>query len=649
MPIRKEILLNDLSHEETTAAAAAAAAADAASATTAAATAPIMEDFVFGGIEADESRLLTTTRARFAGVRHEYAISPLDPQPGQPVTLHVMLGADVVADRVTAYVTTDGSLPSGARGVASNGVAVTLRRSHVRWERLIWDYVSAWQGEIPGQPQGTFVQYVIEAWRSGDYAPGVWSREQHIDRTEEERTLYAYSVDSDAAPAWAHEAVVYQVFVDRFRNPQRSDAEHVEIAPEALHHSRFWGGTLRGITEQLDYIAGLGVTVLWLTPFFRTGSNHGYDTIDYYEVDPRFGTQEDLHALVQGAHARGLRVVLDLVVNHTALEFAPFTRAAASEQSVERNWFSFGTQFKNGFRTFFDVPNMPQLNLDDPGARAYMIEVARYWLRELDIDGYRLDYAAGPSLGFWSAFRRACHAVKADCWLFGEVTLAGDNLRAFTGRLDGCLDFAFARAVRSLCLRPQASVAGFAAWIERHQAFFGKEFTLPAFLDNHDMNRFLYVVGDNKQTLRMAAGLLFALGDAPVLYYGTEVGLSQPRGKGPHREESRHPMLWGEAQDADLRAFFVRWIAVRRAHAVLSYGDVHTLQVHEAAGIWLAERRHGDERALIAVNISQTPQVIALPAGDFVNAMGPPDQEPSPLRGKILLSERSVQLLLPAT
>jgi glycosidase len=641
--------LNDLTHDEALAAADASATADAESATTAAATEPIMEDFVFGGIEADESRLLTTTRARFAGVRHEYAIHPLDPQPGEAVTLTVTLGADVAADRVTAYVTTDGTLPSGTRGNASNGVALSLQRAAVRWEPLIWGYVAVWQGEIPAQPEGTFVQYIIEAWRSGDFTPGLWSREQHIDRTEEARTLYAYSVDRDAVPTWAHEAIVYQIFVDRFRNPQRSDAEHGFMAADQLHSRHFWGGTLRGILEKIDEIAALGVTVLWLTPVFRTSSNHGYDTTDYYAVDPRFGTLDDLRALVQAAHSRGLRVVLDLVVNHTGLEFAPFARARSDRQAAERTWFSFGEQYTHGFRTFFDVPNMPQLNLDDPGARAYILDVARYWLRELDVDGYRLDYAAGPSLGFWSAFRRACHAEKPGCWLFGEVTLAGDRLRAFTGRLDGCLDFAFARAVRGLCLRRDASVAGFAAWLERHRTFFGPNFTLPAFLDNHDMNRFLYMARDDKQTLRLAVGLLFALGGAPVLYYGTEVGLSQPRGKGPHREESRHPMLWGETQDADLRAFFARWIAVRRAHAVLTYGDLHTLQVHEAAGIWLAERRQGVQRALVAVNISHTPQVIALPAGDYVDAMTPPNQEHSPLRGKMLLSERSVRLLLPRT
>ncbi len=607
--------------------------------------APIMQDFVFGGIEADEGRLLAGARARYTGVRHEYAIAPLDPLPGDEVTMRVRLGANVAADRVTAYVTTDGALPEGRRGIATNGFALALRCVEVRWEPIIWGYVADWEGVVPPQPDGTFVQYVIEAWRSSDDAPGVWCSELHMDLVEADVTLYGYSVDRDEAPAWAHEAVVYQIFVDRFRDPQRSDADHVEMAPEELHSSRFWGGTLRGIADRLEYVADLGATVLWLTPFFRTRTNHGYDTIDYYAVDPRFGSLDDLRALVHKAHVLGLRVIFDFVANHTGLDFAPFQRALADAESAERGWFSFGQQYPSGYRTFFDVRSMPQLNLDNVGARANLIETACFWLRELDIDGYRLDYAAGPSLGFWSAFRRACHAVKPDCWLFGEVTLAGNQLRAFTGRLDGCLDFAFARAVRSLCLRPDASIVTFAAWLERHRAFFGPNFTLPAFIDNHDMNRFLYMAGGDKETLRLAAGLLFALGGAPVIYYGTEVGMSQPRGKGPHREESRHPMRWGDAQDMDLRADFVRWITARRANPMLSWGEVRTLRVDDAAGIWLAERYAGNESILVAVNISHASQDIALPAGDYLDAMAPANQEPFLLHGRMSVPKRSVMLL----
>ncbi|MCB0073368.1 MAG: hypothetical protein KDE20_17990, partial [Caldilineaceae bacterium] len=302
------------------------------------------------------------------------------------------------------------------------------------------------------------------------------------------------------------------------------------------------------------------------------------------------GTTDDVRALVDAAHARGLRVILDFVANHVGTDFAPFAAAAADPADPHRAWFSFGPEYKHGYRSFFDVAAMPQLDTDHPDARRYLLDAAQFWLREYDVDGYRLDYAAGPSHLFWNHFRAACRAVKPDCLLFGEVTHAGAQLRTYTGRLDGCLDFAFCRSVRQLCAgaTPAISLAQFANTIQRSRRYFSQpdQFILPAFIDNHDMNRFLAVADDDVARLKLAAALLFALGDTPILYYGTEVGLSQPRLKGPYREESRHPMRWGDAQDRELLAWFKEWIALRRAHPALSDGEVRTLHLDEKAGVW---------------------------------------------------------------
>ena len=155
-----------------------------------------------------------------------------------------------------------------------------------------------------------------------------------------------------------------------------------------------------------------------------------------------------------------------------------------------------------------------------------------------------------PVMTFWSAFGAACKEVNPDCWTFGEVTLGSEALRTYTGRLDGCLDFGFVRQVRMLCATPAAliPVSRFASTITRTQRFFPAGFTRPAFIDNHDMNRFLWAAGNDKQLLRMAGALLLAFGGSPILYYGTEVGLSQPRPEGHYREEARHPMLWGNCR-----------------------------------------------------------------------------------------------------
>ncbi len=594
----------------------------------------VMQDFVFGTLDADDTTL-AVERNRWSGIRHLFAIEPLDPLPDQPVTLTVTVGRETLIDRLTAYVTTDGSEPAGNRGIAANGFAVALARAETIWQPLYWDYAEVWRGQIPGQPEGTYVRYVIEGWHSQNAGVSHRSREMNIDRTSERPALYGYSVDRFQAPAWAHEAIVYQIFVDRFAPALQRWLEPGEM-------NEFVGGSLRGVINHLDYIAGLGANAIWLTPIFTCDDYHGYGTIDYMEIDPRFGSKADLHELVGKAHDRGLRVILDFVANHISVQAPIFQEARANADSPHRSWFSFGPQFQHGYRTFFTAASMPQLDLDDPGARDFLLAAARYWLSEFDIDGYRLDYAAGPSHDFWSAFGAACKGVNPDCWLFGEVTLGSDWLRSYTGRLDGCLDFSFTRQVRRLCADPNAdgkTLADIVVAIERTWRYFPPGFTHPCFIDNHDMNRFLWTAGNDKLRLRMAAGLLYAFGGSPILYYGTEVGLSQPAGKGPRREEARQPMLWGEAQDPHLLAHFRHLIAFRRQHPALAYGQVHTLFLDEKPGLWLAERTHKQDRVLVAVNAGAESATLTLPDGVFQ------DQEGGAVQGALTLAPLSCVLV----
>ena len=598
---------------------------------------PILQDFVFGGIESDEARLLAHERARWQGIRHEQRMHPADPLPGQPVTLTVTVGPDVRVAQMAAYVTTDGRPPTGSRGTGGVGLAVPLHRTDTRWESTIWDYVEVWQGTIPGQAEGTLVHYKIEGWGEDFNAEmqrrkdaegeaeadtpntqpaihnSLWSREIAMDGTLADFTLYGYAVDSWRTPAWAREAVVYQIFVDRFaKGPKGAAVAEDWLEPDEM--TKFIGGDLAGITARLQYIAGLGVSAVWLTPIFLAAEYHAYDTIDYTQIDPRFGTKDDLRALVERAHTLGLRVILDFVANHTSDRSPIFQDALADENSPYRDWFSFGPQFKQGYRCFFDVASMPQFDTDNPAVRRYLCEAASYWLHEFVVDGYRLDYAAGPSHSFWSEFAAACRSAKADCWLFGEVTRTGDMLRAYAGRLDGCLDFDFLRWARLICLgeQPSRQLGPFVQHIERAARFFPPDFTLPAFLDNHDTNRFLWMAANDPARLRLALGLLFGLSGSPILYYGTEIGLSQPRHKGPWREESRHPMVWDERQDGEMLGYTKELIGFRRAHPALVYGEVVTLLLDEERGIWLAERSFGEDRVWIGVNVGAETAIIPI-------------------------------------
>jgi len=593
----------------------------------------VSADFVFGTLATDDLRL-AQLRASSAGVAHVYQTEPADPQPGEPVTVRVSLGPDVRADRVTCYYTSDGSEPAGHLGLASSGAALELGRAGVEWDTLLWAYRELWAGDIPAHPAGRLVRYRIEAWSSqtGDSRwaseiAGVVGGERPPQTSDADARLfdlggpplwpirraggYAYHVDRERVPDWLREAVIYQVFIDRFATAGGAPFAQ----PAAL--GGFYGGSLRGVLEQIDYIAGLGVSCLWLSPLFPSPSHHGYDATDYRSVEPRLGGAADLRALIGAAHERGIRVILDFVVNHISWEHPAFRSAVSRPDSPEADWFTF-TRWPDQYLSFFGVQDHPQINSDSPGARDYMIGSALHWL-EQGADGFRLDYANGPSHAFWSAFRAATRAAAPESATLGEVVETPALQRSYQGRMDGCLDFVLLQALRQFFAFDTLSASAFDMFLRRHLAFFPDDFVLPSFLDNHDMNRFLWVVRGDQRRLRLAALCQFTLPHPPIVYYGTEVGLSQRRdvryadGSG-HPEEARLPMLWGDQQDGALLAFYRRLAALRRAHPGLWQAERATLALNDATGLYVWAC--GPEaRAIVALNNGPASQPFAPPAG----------------------------------
>lgn len=554
------------------------------------------DDFVFGTLGSEALRM-AHVRGLNAGVTHRSARSPRDPHPGQPVTLELNLGVAQPYDRAWVYWSVDGQDPQGSAGIAGHGFATPMEPVDTAWDMLEWGYRRRFRAVLPGQPAGTVVRYFLAAG-------GPAGEEMAADGG----TFDAYFVADDPTPEWAYDAVIYQVFVDRF-NPGVGKSW---LKPPTL--AGFCGGTLSGVTEKLDYIAGLGANTLWLTPIFPSPSHHGYDASDYFEIEPRLGDKQDLRDLLEAAHARGMRVLLDFVANHWSDRHLTFQQAIQDPASPYVGWYNF-KDYPQEYESFFGVKDLPQVNLHHPAARQHMLEAAAYWL-EFGVDGYRLDYAVGPTHDFWADFRRVTRSVKPDCWSFGEVVEPSDSQVSFHGLLDGCLDFILLEGIRQTFAFQRWDCTRFAEFLERHEAYFPPDFSRPSFLDNHDMNRFLWVVQGDKTLLKLAALCQFTLAGPPVIYYGTEAGLSQLRdtrqdGRGLP-EESRLPMPWGEAQDASLLAFYTHLAALRNRRMSLRRGLRQTLFV-DSSGLAYARRFAGESSATV-INLANVPRTIKLPS-----------------------------------
>ena len=308
-------------------------------------------DHTFGKLITDPLKL-TSHRANLSGLQHQHRISPRDPLPGDSVTVYALSASQPAIERMRLCYSVDGSDP---RLDGDGTLSIAFERADSEWDTLLWDYVTVWTARIPGQSDGTLVSYCIKALTSAGHVihadyPDAEERVQHATMIhfksippdapftpspQREAPLFCYHVDRLAPPAWVRDAIIYHIFLDRFYPGDGRDW----LQEEDLQG--FCGGTLWGARDKLDYLAELGVNCLWLSPTWRSASNHGYDVADYERIEPRLGGDEALHALVDGAHQRGIRVLLDLVCNHLSNAHPVFVDAARDERSPYRHWFHF--------------------------------------------------------------------------------------------------------------------------------------------------------------------------------------------------------------------------------------------------------------------------------------------------------------------
>lgn len=451
-------------------------------------------------------------------------------------------------------------------------------------------------------------------------------------------------------PAWVQDQVFYQIFPDRFCNGDPSldvrDGQYryqgqpvvrkrwgepVSSHTDGTGACEFYGGDLAGIAQQLDYLQTLGVSALYLNPIFDSPSNHKYDTRDYYRIDPHLGSNALFAELTGELHRRGMRVILDAVVNHTSVEhpwFAPPEGAWQNPASPWRDFYSFSAEGE--YVSWKGIRTLPKLDFASPRVQAQIYgandAILRHWLQPpYGIDGWRLDVihmlgehgSAEGNARHVRAMRAAIKAENPDAYMLGEHFFEATNWLQ-GDQEDGAMNYyGFAHPIRAflagldIAYHPiRISAAELDDWLRQARAPlpFANQLAQFNLLDSHDTARFLQLLGGDRDRMCLAVTLLMTYIGAPCIYYGDEVGM-----QGGNDPDCRRCFEWDEArQDQTLLAHYRRLIALRKAHPALRRGDIQTL--HGGEHTLAYARTLAGDQLVIACNRNQSaPATLNLP------------------------------------
>ncbi|ASA24012.1 alpha amylase N-terminal ig-like domain-containing protein [Paenibacillus donghaensis] len=440
-------------------------------------------------------------------------------------------------------------------------------------------------------------RYLFHAEAAGGEFVWYGERGVSVNREQAGSFQYAYLHHSyaTALPSWSGEAVAYQIYPSSYNQ-----------------------GNLQGISDKIPYLQQLGITLIYMTPVFASPSDHKYNTSDYYTIDPVFGDTEQLKALVSRAHEHGIRVVLDAVFNHSGDTFFAFRDVLEKgEQSPYRDWFfirSFPvtTCPMPNYETFAKAEaHMPKLNMNHPEVADYMLGVAKYWVREAGIDGWRLDVANEVHPEFWRRLRRELKAEFPELLLIGEIMHdSGPWLRG--DQFDGGMNYIWREALLEFFAQQSIGPVRFMEQLLHQEALCNDQANSAMFqlLGSHDTLRFLTACKlggrgwDREMTaierMRLAVFVQMTYIGIPMIYYGDEVGM-----EGATDPDCRRPMLWQEeTQNTEMHTWYCQLIALRRSHAALHSGSFRPWFTDEVRNAFGYVRQHGRDKIALVVNNS---------------------------------------------
>lgn len=451
-------------------------------------------------------------------------------------------------------------------------------------------------------------------------------------------------------PDWVYGGVMYQIFTDRFRNGDSSlNPENTIPWDSTPTRLGFHGGDLYGVIEKLDYIQSLGVNILYLNPIFLSGSTHKYDTWDHFKIDDSFGGDEAFKKLIEEAHKKNMKIVLDCSLNHVhPRHFAFQDLIANGENSKYKDWFTvydfpvrlqhrphlYSNTYKVGwdgnadiykkylektfeetkvpveikeddglivepsYKAWWGVPDMPKVNLTNKDARQWALDVTEYWIKNFNIDGWRMDVAKELDFSFWKDFREIALSSKNDVLLISEIF--GDTSQWLQGdRFDGTMNYSFREAMTDFFATQRTSPSQFSYALANLYSMYSFEAlsSCQNLLSSHDVKRFLNRCGDNPEGIFGAIFLQATFPGIAGIYYGDEIGLS-----GADDPFNREPYPWDseETWNTDIFSYTTNLMKLKNENPILKYGRFELIESNDE--IVMFRRTLKDESLLCIIN-----------------------------------------------
>ena len=414
-------------------------------------------------------------------------------------------------------------------------------------------------------------------------------------------------------PDWVPDSVFYQIFPDRFANGDPGN-DPANVRPWGSPPTRwhYQGGDLAGITQRLDYLQDLGIIALYLNPIFHSTANHRYHTTDYFKVDPFLGDLDDFKTLLNEAHRRGMRLIIDGVLNHCGRGHFAFADVLENgPRSPYLDWFHIERfplkAFSRGpalnFTGWWDIKDLPKFNTDNPSVRKHLFGMTRYWT-ELGLDGWRLDVPNEiDDDEFWAEYRALVTGINPDAYLVGEIWTLSTRW-VDEQHFHGLMNYPLRSAIQGELLGdPDAAALRAHLRIAAGTYSLDTRLVMYNLLGSHDTSRLISRLHGHRAKTRLAYAALLGLPGVPSIYYGDEVGL-----RGGKEPASRGAFPWDESQwDQELRAWIQKLIALRQRLPALRRGEL-TDKTPQGDDFLVFERRLDQESVTLLLNFSDQTQ-----------------------------------------